>query len=50
MSMSGEAFWTVMPKFLTSAGRARSARLTRFWTSTWAMSMLVPTAKVQVRK
>ena len=39
-------FLTLTPCFLTSSGSVGSASLTRFCTSTLAMSMSVPTSKV----
>jgi hypothetical protein len=39
---SGEALRTAMPRRRTSSGRRGSATATRFCTSTWASSMLVP--------
>ena len=39
-------FLTVTPCFLTSSGSVGSASLTRFCTSTFAMSTSVPTSKV----
>ena len=47
--MSGDCFCTVTPSVRTSAGSCGVARATRFCTSTWAVSRLVPSAKVTVR-
>ena len=44
----GFCFLTVTPPWLTSAGRLGAAWLTRFWTSTAAMSSGYPTSKVTV--
>ena len=46
MRKSGEDFLTVTPSRRTSSGRRDSATATRFWTSTWAASRSVPSAKV----
>ena len=46
ISMSGEFLRTVTPIWRTSSGSRGSAIATRFWTSTWAMSRSVPSAKV----
>jgi hypothetical protein len=45
---SGELFRVVTPSRRTSSGRRGSAMETRFWTSTWAASRSVPSAKVTV--
>jgi len=47
--MLGDFFFTDTPVCLTSAGRLGRARLTRFWTCTWASSRLVPSSNVTVR-
>ena len=47
--MLGDFFLTLTPVCLTSFGNVGSARLTRFCTSTWAMSRSVPTSNVTVR-
>jgi len=47
-SRSGERLRTVRPLRRTSSGSRRSAALTRFCTSTCALSMSVPTSKVTV--
>ena len=43
-----DCFCTVTPSWRTSAGRRPSAWLTRFWTSTSAMSPLRVTSKTTV--
>jgi hypothetical protein len=48
--MSGDALRTVTPICRTSAGSTGSARATRFCTWTWAVSRLVPRAKVTVSR
>ena len=45
---SGEALRTVTPRLRTSGGRRGWATDSRFWTSTLAISRLVPTLKVTV--
>ena len=40
--------FTVTPIWRTCSGRRGSARATRFWTSTWAVSRSVPGLKVTV--
>src|SRR5262249_2829119 len=47
--MLGDFFLVVTPWRLTSSGSLASATLTRFCTSTWAMSRLVPSSKVTSR-
>ncbi len=46
ISMSGEFFATLTPSRRTSSGSRGSAIATRFCTSTWARSRLVPSSKV----
>ena len=43
-----EALATTMPVCRTASGRRGSARATRFWTRTWAVSRSVPGWKVTV--
>jgi len=45
---SGELLRVVTPRLRTSTGRRGSAIDTRFWTSTFAVSRLVPSLKVMV--
>ena len=47
--MLGDCLLTVTPVALTTSGRVGSAWLTRFCTSTWAMSRSAFRAKVTVR-
>src|SRR5262245_59526882 len=47
--MLGDFFLVVTPIRLTSSGSFASATATRFWTSTWAVSRLVPSSKVTSR-
>ena len=47
--MVGDDFFTEMPLRWTGCGRRGNASATRFWTSTWALSRLVPGLKVTVR-
>ncbi len=44
--MLGDFFFVVTPMRLTSSGSLASATATRFCTSTWAVSRLVPSSKV----
>ena len=46
--MLGDCFLTVTPVALTTSGSMGSASETRFCTSTWAMSRLVPSLNVTV--
>ena len=46
--MSGELLFTVTPIWRTSSGSLGSALATRFWTSTWLWSTLVPCSNVTV--
>jgi hypothetical protein len=49
MRMLGDFFFVVTPMRLTSSGSFASATATRFCTSTWAVSRLVPSSKVTSR-
>ena len=49
MRISGERLSVVTPAALITSGKLGMARLTRFCTSTWAMSRSTPWWKVTVR-
>src|SRR5215217_4891994 len=47
--MSGDFFRVVTPVCLSTSGSSGTARLTRFWTRTWAMFRSTPCLNVTVR-
>ena len=48
IKMLGDFFLTVTPRRLTRSGKIGSARLSRFWTRTWAMFRSTPFLNVTV--